>query len=192
MNYAINYDEAVDILLRGGVGVMPTDTVYGLVVCAYDKDAVSRFYSLKNRKHKPGTIIAASTSQLADLGVDELYLRRVERWWPGPLSVETPMDEALAYLHQDMGRQALRVVADEQMREVLMRTGPLVTSSANKPGEPGAVNIEQSFDYFKNIVDFYVDGGDLSDRAPSTIIRFEGETIEVIREGALKIDASWN
>ena len=177
------------MLTQGGVGVMPTDTVYGLVTRAHDPRAVQRLYALKHREHKPGTIIAASVEQLASLGVDNKYLDRVKKWWPNPLSVETPLGDELRYLHQDTGRQGLRVVADENIRKILQQTGPLVTSSANQPGEPGSINIYEAWDFFHDSVDFYVDGGDLSGRAPSTIIKIaDGGTIEVIRQGAITIE----
>jgi L-threonylcarbamoyladenylate synthase len=180
-------DEAIAALNTGGVGVVPTDTVYGLVARAADRDAVAKLYGLKHREHKPGTVIAASVEQLVDLGVPEHYLRRVAHLWPNPLSVEMPLGDELGYLHQDTGRQAYRVVADESLREVLKQTGPLLTSSANQPGEPGSVNVQEARDYFGDKVDFYVDGGDLSGRAPSTIIRVVADGVEVIRQGAVEI-----
>jgi len=180
-------DEALAKLLAGGVGVMPTDTVYGLVARAGNREAVARLYALKRREHKPGTIIAASVQQLIDLGVEEHYLRRVEQWWPNSLSVETPLGSHLAFLHQETGRQGLRVVADKRMQHILKQTGPLVTSSANQPGEPGSTTIKEAYNYFYNSVDFYVDGGDMSGRAPSTIIRITDDIIEIIREGAVTV-----
>lgn len=185
--------DALNVLMNGGVGVMPTDTVYGLVARAHDKDAVARLYALKSRDHKPGTVIAASTQQLLDLGISEEHINKVKQWWPNPLSVETPLGPELSYLHQDTGRQGFRVVADENLRAILEHTGPLVTSSANKPGEAGSVNVGQAWDYFQGTIDFYVDGGDLSGRAPSTIIRItDAGNIEVIREGAVKINQPLN
>lgn len=187
MKNVVTIDEAILILQAGGVGVMPTDTVYGLVARAVDQAAVKRFYALKQREHKPGTVVAASVEQLIGLGVERQYLDRVGHLWPNPLSVETPLGENLAYLHQNTGREALRVVADEGLRRILEQTGPLVTTSANKPGEPGSVTIEEAWEYFGDKVDFYVDGGDLSDRAPSTIIRVTDNGIEIIRQGAVVI-----
>lgn len=183
-------EKAIAILNQGGVGVMPTDTVYGLVARAKDPTAVARMYALKHRDHKPGTVIAASVEQLADLGVPKDHLDKVKKWWPNPLSVETPLGDNLSYLHQDTGRQGFRVVADETVRGVLEQTGPLVTSSANHPGKPGSVTVDEAIDYFGERVDFYVDGGDLSGRAPSTIIKITDDgTIEIIRQGAIHIDA---
>lgn len=181
-------DRAIQILLEGGVGVLPTDTVYGLVARAADPGAVAKLYELKHREHKPGTVIAASVEQLVELGVPDGHLRRVAHLWPASLSVETPLGENLSYLHQETGRQAFRVVADVAVRALLEQTGPLVTSSANQPGRPGSVTIAEAEMYFEDEVDFYLDGGDLSGRAPSTIIRVLDDGLEIIREGAVKID----
>lgn len=189
MLQTVDYQEAIARLRSGAVGVMPTDTVYGLVARAADRAAVARLYALKHREHKPGTVVAASIEQLVALGVPEHYLRRVEQWWPNSLSVEMPLGSELAYLHQDTGRQAYRVVADEQLRAVLEQTGPLATSSANQPGEPSANTAAEAWDYFGDSVDFYVDGGDRSGRPPSTIIRVTPTgDIEIIRQGAVKVE----
>lgn len=166
---------------------MPTDTIYGIVARAADEKAVNRLYALKHREHKPGTVIAASVEQLVELGVPKRYLSAVEHLWPNALSVEIPLGHRLTYLHQDTGRQAYRVVADEKILAILRHTGPLVTSSANQPGEPVADNIEEAVAYFDGQVDFYVDGGELVGREPSTLIRVVDDAIEVLRKGAFHI-----
>ena len=178
---------AATFLLKGGVGVLPTDTVYGIVARAEDSAAVTHLYALKDRHQKPGTVVAANTTQLENLGVDTNYLKRVEKWWPGPLSVVVPMTTN-TYLHQGIGSIAVRVVADNELRKMLEETGPLLTSSANHPGKPGSVTVEEAQSYFHSAVDFYVDGGDLSDRAASTIVRInEGGGVEVLRQGAIRL-----
>jgi len=174
--------------MDGGIGVMPTDTVYGLTASASDKQAVKRLYKLKSRHQKPGTIIAASIEQLVDLGIPKQRLETIKHLWPNPLSIVVPLDDNLGYLHQDVGSGAVRVVADRNLRKILLKTGPLLTSSANHPGKSGAANVREAWNYFKDNVDFYVDGGDLRDRAPSTIIRLtDTGKIEVLREGTLDL-----
>jgi tRNA A37 threonylcarbamoyladenosine synthetase subunit TsaC/SUA5/YrdC len=79
-------------------------------------------------------------------------------------------------------------VADKHLADFLQQTGPLATTSANAPGQPAAENLQQALDYFKDSVDFYVDGGDLSAREASTVIGFDGEEIKIFREGAVKAD----
>lgn len=178
--------ELVALINNGAVGVLPTDTVYGLVCRAADPEAVARLYGLKHREHKPGTIIAASTDQLVGLGIKARYLKAVEQFWPGAVSVEIP--HGIDYLNQSTGRQAMRLPDDKPLQGLLAETGPLQTTSANAPDEPTAINIQEALAYFGDTVDFYVDGGELSNRPPSTIIRIVDDAIEVIREGAVKID----
>lgn len=180
---------AEQILQAGSIGVIPTDTVYGVVARAADQAAVARLYELKKREDKPGTLIAADLAQLEELGLKHRYIKAVEQFWPGAVSVIIPAsDPKLAYLHRGKMSLAVRIPADQKLQAILKQTGALLTSSANHPGEPTANTIEQAKEYFGNQVDFYEDGGDLSDHEPSTIIRIIDDAIEVIRPGAVKID----
>jgi L-threonylcarbamoyladenylate synthase len=143
---------------------------------------------LKKRENKPGTLIAANISQLEELGLKHRYLKAVEQFWPGAVSVVIPAaDPQLEYLHQGKMSLAVRVPDDQALQSLLIKTGPLLTSSANRPGEPPAVNVEQAKKYFGGQVDFYQDGGDLSERQPSTVVRIIDDAIEVLRQGAVRI-----
>jgi L-threonylcarbamoyladenylate synthase len=176
------------VLKDGAVGILPTDTVYGLVCAAKNRSSVERLYSLKSREHKPGTIIAADIEQLADLGLKRRYLKAVEGFWPGAVSVIIPTGEELDYLHQGMHGLAVRVPDNENVRALLIQTGPLLTTSANHPGEPTASTLVEAKSYFDGNVDFYVEGGDLSGRPPSTVIRIVDDAIEVLRQGAVRVE----
>jgi L-threonylcarbamoyladenylate synthase len=169
---------------NGAVGVLPTDTVYGLVCHAQDQSAVARLYDLKSRERKPGTVIAASIGQLAELGVKARYLRAVEQFWPGAVSVVIPCPD-LHYVTQGLTSLAVRIPSDPAVQRLLRHTGALLTSSANHPGKPPANNLAEAETYFGDNVDFYVDGGDLSGRAPSTVLRVVDDAIEVLRQGAV-------
>lgn len=175
----------VDLFKHGGVGVLPTDTVYGLVCDASNVDAVAKLYALKSREKKPGTLIAANVNQVIDLGIQEDVVRAVEKFWPG-VSVVMQANEHLAYIHQGLETLAVRVVADEDLKAFLEQTGPLLTSSANLPGQPPANTIEEAQAYFGDAVDFYVDGGDLSGRQSSTLIRVKDGVVEILRQGSVK------
>lgn len=179
-------DQLVTAIKGGAVGVIPTDTVYGLVCAANNSTSVERLYSLKSREQKPGTIIAANVDQILGLGITPTYLTMVDKFWPGPVSVETP--HSITYLHQGTGRQAIRIPDDDRLRAFLEKTGPLQTTSANHPGEPHANTVQEAQQYFNGRVDFYVDGGDTTGSEPSTIIRITADgVVDVIRQGARKI-----
>lgn len=179
--------ELQQLLDAGAVGVMPTDTVYGLVCRAADEQAVGRLYKLKSREHKPGTVIAADVKQLIELGIKARYLKAVEQFWPGGVSVIIPSRD-LEYIHVGQQGIAVRVPESARLNALLQKTGPLLTSSANQPGEPPANNIAEAQAYFGDNADFYVDGGDLSGHKPSTVIRVVDDAIEVVRPGAVTID----
>ena len=182
------FTHAIAQLLQSGtVGVLPTDTVYGLVARASDAVAVERLYHLKHRENKPGTIIAASIEQLVALGIKKRYLTAVSQYWPGAVSVVVPCGPELAYLHQNKGSLAVRIPDVPALRQLLETTGPLATSSANLPAAPTANTMSEAQAYFGDEVDFYEDGGDLSQHQPSTVVRIVDDAVEVIRAGAVTI-----
>lgn len=184
----ISLKEAVNRLkVRGTVGVLPTDTVYGLVCRAADEVAVSRLYELKKRENKPGTVIAASIEQLVDLGIKARYLKAVEQFWPNPISIVIPSHD-LAYIHLGKQSIAMRIPKNKELCKLLEQTGPLLTTSANLPGNPEATDVQQARSYFGDLPDFYADGGDLSGCKPSTVIRIVDDEIEILRQGAVTID----
>ncbi len=178
-----------DLLIGvGEIAVIPTDTVYGVVARANDKEAVEKLYKLKSREHKPGTLVAANIDQLVELGIKRRYLTAVQQYWPGPVSVIIPCsDPNLAYLHQGKMSLAVRIPKDTDLIKTLLKNGPLISSSANEPGEEPAETIEQAKAYFGESVDHYIDGGNLAGRKPSTIIRIVDDAVEVLRQGAVKI-----
>lgn len=185
-----NYKDTADQLLKpGAVGVIPTDTVYGLVARATDQTAVKKLYDFKPRPYKIGTVIAANVEQLEALGLKRRYLTAVQQYWPGAVSVIIPTaDPALQYILNGKQGLAVRIPDNPALLEVLTQTGPLVTTSANNPDEPTATTVEQAQATFGDKLDFYIDGGDLAGNKPSTIIRIVDDAIEVIRAGAVTID----
>jgi len=179
------YDvELIRMIRAGAVGVLPTDTIYGVVAAADNPIAVAKMYALKQREHKPGPTIAASVEQLIRLGVDPAIIRQVTRFWPAALSIVLPLRPGLSYIDQGLGASPFRVVSDTTIAKLLEKTGPLVTSSANQPGEPPAMNIAEAQDYFSDQVDFYVDSGQLENRQPSTIATLGASgKLHIVRQG---------
>jgi L-threonylcarbamoyladenylate synthase len=179
----------IDLINSGHIGVIPTDTVYGLVGRADSQEAIERMYAVKSRARQPGTTIAASTDQLSLLGFPDAQLRRAERYWPDALSVEMPATNIPHYLSTGQPVMAARIPDKPELIHLLRSTGPLMTTSANAPKQPTSTSIQMAVDYFGDEVDFYVDGGDLSGRPPSTIIGFDpGGSIIVYRQGAVNIE----
>lgn len=188
---SIEDPDFIDLVTRGAVGVMLTDTIYGLVAAANNPHAAEKLYALKHRERKPGTVIAGSIDQLTVLGVGPAQLAHVADLWPNPFSVEMDISDSLAHLHQGTGHCAFRVVSDPRIAALLLRTGPLLTSSANPPGEEPANTIAAAQAYFGDSVDFYVDGGEVINKKPSTVARLNDDgSFELRRQGAVVIPAN--
>jgi L-threonylcarbamoyladenylate synthase len=186
---SLNDPKVVKLLRSGAVGVLPSDTVYGLMAVAANEQAVQRVYRLKQRKDRPGTVVAAANvAQLADLGLKERYLKAVQNYWPGAISVLIPHSEPSYLTDPDSKAVAVRIPDYPEFKKLLEQTGALQTSSANLTGQPVANTVAEAQAVFGDQVDFYVDGGDLSGKPPSTVIRIVDDAIEVLREGAVKID----
>lgn len=141
----------------GAVGVLPADTIYGLVARAADEAAVAQLYSQKKPDDIPGTIIAASVDQLVDLGLKARYLKAVEQYWPGAVSVIIPCGPELEYLHLGKYGLPVQIPANKELVKLLEQTGPLLTSEDNLPStvirvvddaievvRPGSVNINEA------------------------------------------------
>ena len=184
----LSNNEIINLIQNGAVGVLATDTVYGLVCNASIPAAVERLYAIKNREFKPGTVIAASIDQLVELGIPRRYLKPVEHFWPNPISVVVPVGLLHPEIHLGKGSIAVRIPNDTVLTDLLLQTGPLLTTSANKPGEPVAASINEARAYFGDTVDFYQDSGTITDHKPSTILRVVDDAIEVLREGDIHIN----
>ncbi len=165
----------VKLLHNGAVGVIPTDTVYGLVARACDQQAIERLYNVKKRPNQPGTVIAHSIDDLALLGLDRRELSRAAVYWPDSVSVIVDATHVASYLKRTRISLAVRIPRDPLLQRLLAQTGPLMTTSANKPGLPTSTSIAEAEAYFGETIDFYVDVGYVGGDNPSKIVGFDSK-----------------
>lgn len=169
----MDYKAAIDKLKEGKIGVIPTDTIYGLVCSALAPNSVEEIYKLKARRtDKPLIVLIASKNDLGKFGVviDESANKECDKYWPGPVSIIFPCaDKKFFYIHRGSESIAFRVPRLAWLRKMLQEVGPLVAPSANPEGQSPANDIEEAKGYFGNQVSFYLDGGTLNS-PPSTII----------------------
>lgn len=175
------------MLRRGKVGVIPTDTLYGIVAAVGNERAIRRVYSLKKRgATKPCIILIASLGDLDTFGIKLTKKRReiLARYWPGPTSIILACGaDVPEYLHRGGHTLAFRFPSDARLGRFLKESGPLIAPSANPEGSPPARTIEEAKKYFGRRVDFYLDDGKRAG-APSTLIALdENDSITVLRKG---------
>lgn len=159
----------VEMLNSGAVGVLLTDTLYGIVARADNEAAVERIYELKGRNgSKPLISLIADVSQMYDPlpeGVDPT----IGDLWPGKNTVIVPSPSAPAWLVRGSHGISYRLPDNARLQQLIKQTGPLVAPSANPEGEPPARSVGEAQAYFGDKVDFYVDGGVAFSNEPSSI-----------------------
>ncbi len=173
--------DVIQILKNGGVAVIPTDTIYGIVALASRPESVARVYELKGRSpEKPCIILISDASAMKDFGVADAYIESIAQMTiTGPTSFIVPIDRTdLSYLDRGTGTLAFRIPYDDVVREFISKTGPLIAPSANPQGKEPAKTIEEARAYFGETVDVYMDGG-FKDGAPSALI--DVKTGELLR-----------
>lgn len=182
--------DIIKIIKKGGVGIIPTDTIYGIAASVFSEKGIERIYKLKSRDEKKSLIIVISSiDDLQKFGVEitEKAKNFMEKYWPGKVSIVLPFNNKnLSYLDKAGGTLAFRLPNKPNLIEILKEIGPLATTSVNPEGMLSAKNIEEAKKYFDGKIDFYVDEGDLVSE-PSTLVKIDGDKIEVLRQGAVRI-----
>ena len=182
--------EAVIILKNGGVGVIPTDTIYGIVGSALNKKTVERIYKFRRRNLKKSMIILiGSIKDLSLFGIDlDVDTKRILfKIWPNKISVILSCkNKKFSYLHRGANSLAFRFPKNKNLVDFLKKTGPLVAPSANWEGHNPAKTIKEAIKYFKSGIEFYIDLG-AKKSAPSTLIEIDNGEMRIIREGVIKI-----
>lgn len=176
---------------RGEPIVLPTDTVYGIGVDAFNATAVSVLLAAKGRSRAmpPPVLIArqAVMDALAD-EVPDSARQLADAFWPGGLTLILRAQPSLAWdLGETRGTVALRMPADETALELLGAVGPMAVSSANRTGQPAATTAEAARQMLADAVSVYLEDGERSTTAPSTILDCTSETPRIVREGSIPL-----
>lgn len=167
----IRSPEVASILNANGVVILRTDTLYGILARADSHSAVERVYALKGRDEtKSPIVLIGETSQLFDT-VSNSVARLTKEVWPGKVSIIVPSEDAPEWIRRNNQSVAYRLPDTSALQNLIDLTGPLIAPSANPEGEQPAMTIEQAIEYFGDLIDLYVDGGEVADAAPSQLLR---------------------
>jgi len=182
-------DGIISLLKNGGIGVLATDTLYGVVGKALSEEIVERIYKVRRRNpDKPLIILISSIQDLEFFGIspESEEVNLAQKYWPGKVSIILPCADArFRYLHRGTNSLAFRLPEKPDLLQILKETGPLVAPSANYEGYPPAYTIEEAYKYFGDEVDFYEDSGEVKSE-PSTIIKIEGNQTFLVRKGVVE------
>lgn len=185
--------KAVQYIKGGEVVAYPTETFYGLGVDVYNEKAIKKLYKLKQRDY--GLPISVLVSDMEMLGkvvteVSDSARQLIKSFWPGPLTICFPAARTISRsLITNTGKIGVRIsshpVATAIIREL---GGPITTTSANLSSFPPSLNIKHVQNYFKDRIPFILDAGEAEPSRGSTVVDVAGDTMAVIRDGAIPAD----
>lgn len=183
--------QAAEIIRRGGLVGVPTETVYGLAGNGLDEQAVRQIYEVKGRPEvKPLALM------VTDAGEMERYCRDVpeaakalaEKFWPGPLSIvlKAKTDIVPDIVRAGGETVSLRCPDHPMTLEALRLSGlPFAAPSANPSGSPSPKTAEEVCAYFSGRIDAVIDGGPCGIGRESTILDMSRTPYRILRQGAL-------
>ena len=193
-----SFDEAIEVLRRGGVIAYPTETFYGLAVDPFNETALRNLFSLKGRAStEPISVIIGDINMLDSLAreVPPRAMRLIEEFWPGPLTIVLHAKDTVPDLltgkdesGPTIGVRMPGCVAARRLSAGF--DGPITATSANPSGRKSPVQLSEVLDYFDARIEIIIDGDGAADALKgtlgSTVVELVEDEIRIIREGEIK------
>ncbi len=180
--YRENIKIATKALLSGSIVAFPTETVYGLGVCADNNAAIDNLYSVKQRpRDKKLSIMIAEPDDVTKhvKHISPIARRLISSFWPGPLTIIFDLSG-----NRTLG---IRNSSNRVVRDLINTAGKsIVSTSANISGRPPATDAQLVISIFSDKVDVVLDGGTAEGGRPSTVVKILDDTFEIIRHGVIE------
>lgn len=188
-----NISEAAEIIKRGGLVAVPTETVYGLAGNGLDENAVHEIYEVKGRPAvKPLSLMVpdrgAMKGYCEDVPEQAEYL--AERFWPGPLTIVLKAKELVPEIVRAGGATVGLRCPDHPLTLEALRLAklPFAAPSANPSGAESPKDAAKVMEYFSGRIDAVIDGGPCGIGRESTLIDMSARPYRILRQGALAAD----
>lgn len=185
-----NLEDAAELIKKGELVAVPTETVYGLAGNGLDSEAVEKIYEVKGRPQVKPLALMVPDSDAMELYCEDVPKQAkilAEKFWPGPLSIVLKSKEIVPEIVRAGGKTvSLRCPKHEMTLELLKKAKlPLAAPSANPSGEESPKNAERVMQYFDGLISAVIDGGECGIGTESTIIDMSAAPYKILRQGAL-------
>lgn len=180
--------EATIIIRRGGLVAYPTDTVYGLGCDPFNHEAVDRVVKSKGRSKGSLPVLVESRDVAQNYGsFSDTAIRLAQIFWPGPLTLVVPAKASFpSSVTSDSSMIGLRIPNHEIATKLIKGSGgALIGTSANLSGNSSPRTADDVMRDLRDRLDLIIDGGPILRGKESTVARVTGDTVSVVREGAI-------
>ena len=189
----LNLEDCANELKSGGIGIFPTDTVYGIGCDCLNINSINNLYNIKKRNFsKPICILVSNIHMVKKLvtTINPIEQKLMNVFWPGDLTIIFNKSKIVPdLLTSNLDTVGIRMPNNKICLELINKLNhPIATSSANISDEKPALLIDDKLiNTFNNKVNFIIDNGIIENGVPSTIVRVENNEIKILREGSISL-----
>ena len=182
-------NNVVDVINEGGLVIMPTDTIYGIVGDAENDEVIKKVFKLKKREGSKAMLMLVSSVDMLNQYVENISVleeKLIEKFWPGPLTIIFKKKNVSDLLTGGLDTVGIRCPRDERLLKIINELGrPILSTSVNVSGNVQATNVNYIDESITSNVDLVIDEGECNGVA-STIVIVENGNVKVLREGEIK------
>ena len=183
------------IIEKGGVGIFPTETVYGIGANALDEMAVNKIFAAKKRPSDNPLIVHISDMNMLNLACDvsklsNIQKKLIDKFFPGPFTIILPKSKNIPY-NVTAGLETVGVRMPDNVianRLIKFATVPIAAPSANASGKPSGTQVEDIYDELSSSVDFIIDGGRTNIGIESTVVKVDNDKVIILRPGKITVE----
>ncbi len=190
-----NIIKTAEILKKGGLAAIPTETVYGLAADALNGEAVAKIFKAKGRPmDNPLIVHVAEFEDIERFAlvreIPEAAKKLAKVFWPGPLTIIMKKggvipDEVSARLDT----VAIRLPSHPSARAIIKAADtPLAAPSANLSGSPSPTTAQHVMNDMDGKIDAVFDGGACGVGVESTVITLAEDTPRLLRPGKVTLE----
>jgi L-threonylcarbamoyladenylate synthase len=184
---------AVELLRKGEIVALPTETVYGLAADALNPIAVAEIFEAKERpRFDPLIVHLPSRDWLAKIANvpeqnGQLISKLIDKFWPGPFTIVLPKRQIVPEIvTAGLDTVALRISGHPVFSEIIQLFGkPLAAPSANRFGRVSPTTAQHVLDELDARIPLIIDAGPTHYGLESTIVSVRGNNIDILRRGPI-------
>lgn len=185
--------EAAEILRRGGLLGIPTETVYGLGANGLNPDAVGRIFAAKGRPQDNPLILHIPSADWLERycgDIPDTAYALAERFWPGPLTMVLRRKRVVPdVVTAGLDTVGMRCPAHPVCRAILAAADvPVAAPSGNTSGRPSPTNMADMLEDMDGKIDGIVDGGPCAVGVESTIVDLTVMPPRLLRPGGVTLE----
>ena len=185
---------AAEIIKRGGLVAIPTETVYGLGANGLDEQAVARIFEAKGRpQDNPLILHVTGPEQIEQFchHIPQAAYDLAAAFWPGPLTMVLPAKSIVPKrTTAGLSTVGLRCPDNAVTREIIRLAGvPIAAPSANISGKPSTTTAQHVLHDHDGRIDLIVDDGPCRVGVESTIVDLTEERPRLLRPGGIGPEA---